>query len=116
MPDLDFGDNDEEAIIVLKGFAHRVNNDLYNSGRDGLLTRFNNFIVEHKTQENLQEKRHIANVTRQNIVIALLGILIAAVGLVRGCSAPVKSMLDPNKIFHTQSKAPETAKFDADGR
>jgi len=74
MPDLDFGESDEEAILVLKGFAHRVNADLYNHGTRGLLTSFNTFMADHAAREDEQEKaqalRHQENSDKLAILSA----------------------------------------------
>ena len=108
MPDLDFGETDEEAILVLKGFAHRVNTDLYNHGTKGLLTQFNTFIAEHNAREEeqkrIQESNHRENSQKINLLIAIAtiaGVIIAAVGLLITVEVSHKAQFDPAKIFHS---------------
>ncbi len=106
MPELDFGDNDDEALTVLKGFAHRVNNDLYNHGRDGLLSQFKIFVTKQNTKEEVQEKRHNANTARLNIIIALLAAIAAYIAIVISIGHYSKSAVDPLKFFHTEKTEP----------
>jgi hypothetical protein len=95
MPDLDFGESDEEAILVLKGFAHRVNADLYNHGTRGLLTSFNTFMADHAAREDEQEKaqalRHqensdklailSADMSKKTFIWNVAGVLVAIAAL-----------------------------------
>lgn len=116
MPDLDFGETDEEAILVLKGFAHRVNTDLYNHGTKGLLTTFNTFVTAHNAKEDeqrrLQEDRHRENTAKINLLIAIataIGVVVAAISILVTIEVSHKSQLDPAKIFHSMYDEPQTA-------
>ena len=116
MPDLDFGETDEEAILVLKGFAHRVNTDLYNHGTKGLLTTFNTFVTDHNAREDeqrrLMEDRHRENASKINLLIAiatLIGVLVTAVSVFVTVEVRSHSRLDPAKIFHSMNDEPQTA-------
>ena len=109
MSDLDFGKTDQEAIVVLKGFAHRVNNDLYNHGTQGLINKFGTFIVEYRTLETVREKQHKANTVRLNIIIGLLVVVAAYWTLYLTLAHPSKSQVDPMHIFHSQQYDPVVA-------
>lgn len=128
MPDLDFGETDEDAILVLKGFADRVNSDLYNHGTKGLLTTFNMFVTAHATQEAMRERqqreRHQENAERlqdiankmghkslswtiAGVAVALAGCAIAALAIIVMIRlANHVGKLDPEQLFHSQSLEP----------
>lgn len=113
MPDLDFGETDEEAILVLKGFANRVNIDLYNHGTKGLLTSFNTWTTRHDardaTLKEQQDDHHRENSFKINLLIALatLGLLIvAAASLYVSMQVTKHGKLDPKQIFNSQSVDP----------
>lgn len=113
MPDLDFGESDEEAILVLKGFAHRVNTDLYNHGTKGLLTTFSTFVATHEARETERERQinahHRENSTKINILMAIgaIGMLVlTAIGIFVTIEVSRHSQFDPAKIFHSQSFDP----------
>jgi hypothetical protein len=122
MPELEFGDTDEQAIVVLKGFAHRVNNDLYNHGRDGLLTRFNLFFAQHQEREDTldkqQQKRHLENSDKLEelkakmdqkdlfwkiaaVMVAIAALAVTIFMAVAASKLP-HGQIDPAHIFHSK--------------
>lgn len=118
MPDLDFGDSDGEALIVLKGFAHRVNADLYNHGTKGLLTSFITFMADHAAREDEQKKtqdiRHSQNSTKINLAIAigtLVLVVVTAVGIFVSYEIAQHAKLDPAHVFHGKNSGPVVAWF-----
>ena len=113
MPDLDFGETDEEAILVLKGFAHRVNTDLYNHGTKGLLTMFNTFVTDHtateRERDRQQNERHQENSTKMNIIMAICAmaaLVLTAVSIFVTIEVSRHSQLDPAKLFHSANDLP----------
>jgi hypothetical protein len=112
MPELEFGDTDEQAIVVLKGFAHRVNNDLYNHGTKGLVTTFATFVARHEeheeTMEEVQKTRHHENSAKMNLllVLATIGLLIVAAASLFVSIEAKRSHLDPAHLFHSKTLDP----------
>jgi len=69
---IDFGTTDAEFKRITMNFLSRVDSDLYNGGKDGLITQFNKWVTEHDAREEERTHQHEQNQTRLNIIIALL--------------------------------------------
>lgn len=107
MADLNFGETDREALAVAKDFLQRVNQDLYNHGRDGLITRFNGFIASYEAREKEQEKQHKSNVTRLNLIIAILALIASYIVMIATIKGLGKAKVDD--LFHSTIPADYTA-------
>jgi hypothetical protein len=108
MASLDFGDNDKETLIVVRGFCNRVNDTLFDNGKVGLVTTLNRFMTEQSTKEAEREKQHKANIVRLNIIIAILTLIAAYIGLVLTIKHPFSSThASPDKVFHSLDTNPE---------
>lgn len=58
--------------MVLRTLAQRMYDDLYNSGKDGLLTKFTKFTTDHNAREQERDKtiehRHSENSSRLAVI------------------------------------------------
>ncbi len=107
MADLNFGETDKEALAVAKDFLQRVNQDLYNHGRDGLITRFNAFLARDEAREEEREKQHKSNVTRLNLIIAILALIASYIVMIATIKGLGKARLDDP--FHSTIPADYSA-------
>ena len=93
----------EANMSELLPWKDRVDADLYNHGQDGLKTQFLKFMTRMSTIEIETEKRHKENRYRNNLIIGLLGLLIALIGLAPIVKSIFKTSVDflPN-VFQSQ--------------
>ncbi len=115
-----------ERMSLQEAAMDRVHNDLYNHGKDGLLTRFNVFFAKHEEREEVldqqQEKRHQENSDKLESLkmkmgqkdlfwkVAAVMVAIAALAvtifMAIAASRLPHSNLDPAHIFHSKSFNP----------
>ena len=77
MADLDFHGTPEVRLAKLQDFCRRINSDFYGNGRPGMMDSVQDFMTEHRTEKAIEQKRHSENKARLNLIIGLLGILVA---------------------------------------
>lgn len=77
MANLDFGDTDEERLIVMQGAIQRMHADFYGNGKPGLLDEVRTFTAEFRGAETERERQHKSNRARLNLIIALLSMIAA---------------------------------------
>lgn len=102
MAGLDFGDNDQEAILILKQKVSTLWTDSYGNGRPGLFSRIIKFM---DTSEAIEQDRHKSNTIRLNIIIALSALasaILVGIGIWIGMSHSQHTKIDPSLIFHGQ--------------
>jgi len=69
----------------------RMDEDLYNHGKEGLKTQFQTFMTDHKATERTQKEMHKANISRQNLIIALLMLLCTILLVILTWKGPAKT-------------------------
>lgn len=116
----------ERDMSLQEAAMDMVKNDLYNHGKDGLLTRFNTFFAKHEEREDLlaeqQEQRHKENSAKlealntkigsRSLAWTVAGVFVAIAALAIAVFMVVITMklpqgqLDPAKILHSINDAP----------
>lgn len=82
----------------------QVCDDLYDNGQPGLISRVEDFMITHRALDEERSRQHKANTDRLNIIIGLLVAIAAYIAIVVSVSHPLKTELDPKKVFHSETK------------
>jgi hypothetical protein len=99
---IDFGDTTEQVLMVLRTLTSMMHADLYNGGKDGLLTRFNKFVTDHDAREEERdaavERHHVENAQRlaeisnrlghRSLAWTVAGVLVGVLALI-GCAVGI---------------------------
>jgi hypothetical protein len=79
---IEWGDSEEADLALIKSHVQRFADILMDNGKEGLVTRFNNYITAFTVLEEEREKQHKANVNRLNVIIAILSALAAYIAII----------------------------------
>lgn len=99
-PPLEFGDDEltMQDLIIMKDRVKRMYEDLYNGGREGLITKFTKFVSDHDGREDERDKaverRHTENseaiaaisnkLSHRTLAWTIAGVFVAILALI-GC-------------------------------
>lgn len=82
MAGLDFGDTDEERMIIMQQAIQRIWGDFYGNGKPGVLEEFREFTHEFRWSEAQRAKQHASNRSRLNLIIGILTLIAAYIAIV----------------------------------
>jgi hypothetical protein len=69
-----------EAISQLLEWQDRMNEDMYNGGKEGIKTKLTRFEAEYTATERTRKEDHQENRAKLNLIIALLALAVALFG------------------------------------
>lgn len=99
----------EEFTLTIKGLGDRicaVEQVIDGPPHPGLEKRVDKFMTKIETLEEERVAQHKANTTRLNIIISILLAIAAYIAIVISIGKPLKSAVDPVKLFHTLERNP----------
>lgn len=81
MAELDFGESEEQAMIVIRGTLKQHHRDLYGNGRTGIIEEIREFMAAdsatRKERERAQKWRHsLLGIVAAYLLIAVTALLV----------------------------------------
>ena len=95
-------------MTAVEGTVDRLDEDMYNHGRDGLKTQFTSFVAEARGAREEQEKQHRTNSTKLNAMLVIATIALVLIALATYVDTKRAGIIPPN-LFHSQSIDPVLA-------
>lgn len=82
----------ENEMAEVLAWKERVDMDLYNHGKDGMKTQLTKFISDHEAREDEREKERAKRDRRMNLMLGVMGVIIALLTLVIGWKTYIDTM------------------------